>query len=331
MNENEYYQKLFFESLTKRKSQEKILYGMMDVLQLGKGACYKRMNGETSLTTAELIKLANHFQVSLDGVFQADRYISFQHSFAQKNTTFDLLSQFKFFSKPLSDDPQTSKLIYLANELPVFYYFSHKYIYNFLSSIWKHMHSSESKLIIEENPEVTSQLEIVRRDISSYYAGHPVTEIWNSNMFANLFQQIIFSITIRAFKEEVYLRHLMEDIKKLFDHLHDLAMSGSISVENNPDSERMIYLNEYGNFLNMVLYESDKINATCIGYDMPQFIVSYNPAFYVFSKEWIQKIRRRSVLISGEGYQYREMFFIKMEQDLKTFEEKVEKLMAVYY
>ena len=330
MNENEMFQKPFFDFLTKRKSQEQVLYGMMEVLNLRKGACYKRINGETALTTAELVKLAKHFQVSLDGIFQADNYISFQHSFAQNKTTFDPLSQFSFFSRPLNN-PQSSKLTYLANELPVFYYFSHQYIYNFLSSIWRHMHSSESKLIIEENPNVPIQLETIRREISSYYAGHPVTEIWNSNMFANLFQQIIFSITIRAFKNEAYVRNLMDDVKKLFNHLHELAMSGTTVRDNKSGSERMIYLNEYGNFLNMVLYESDKFNATCIGYDMPQFIVSYNPAFYNFSKDWIQKIRRRSVLISSDGFQYREMFFIKMEQDLKSFEDKVEKLMAVYY
>ena len=176
MNENEMFQKPFFDFLTKRKSQEQVLYGMMEVLNLRKGACYKRINGETALTTAELVKLANHFQVSLDGIFQADNYISFQHSFAQNKTTFDPLSQFSFFSRPLNN-PQSSKLTYLANELPVFYYFSHQYIYNFLSSIWRHMHSSESKLIIEENPNVPIQLETIRREISSYYAGHPVTEI----------------------------------------------------------------------------------------------------------------------------------------------------------
>lgn len=319
-------QKYFFDYLTRRYDSEYILYGMMDALQLRKGACYKRMNGETSLSLSELVTLCNKFNVSLDAIFQADRYISFQHSFSPKSDSFDLMSQFRFFLKPLGE-LTNSKLTYLANELPVFYYFSHKYIFNFLISVWSHLHSSESRLIIEENPAMTAQLDGIRSEISSYYAAHPVTEIWNSNMFANLYQQIIFSITIRAFKEEVFLRHLLDDVKKLVNHLHELAVSGG----NTGSAERMIYLNEYGNFLNMVLYESEKFNTTCIGYDMPQFIVTYNPAFYTFSKEWIQKIRKRSVLISGDGFQYREMFFLKLEQDFKNFEEKVEKLMAVYY
>lgn len=326
MDEQLILQKGFFDYLTRRFNSEYILYGMMDALSLRKGACYKRMNGDTSLSTSELIILANKFNVSLDAIFQADKYISFQHSFSPKHSSFDLLSQFKFFLKPLGDQA-TSKLTYLANELPVFYYFSHKYIFNFLISVWSHLHSSESRLVIEENPAMTTQIEQIRNEISSYYVSHPVTEIWNSNMFANLYQQIIFSITIRAFKDEVFLRHLLDDVKKLVTHMHELA----ISEGSNSRPDRMIYLNEYGNFLNMVLYESDKLNTTCIGYDMPQFIVTYNPAFYTFSKDWIQKIRRRSVLISGDGFQYREMFFLKLEQDFRTFEEKVEKLMAVYY
>lgn len=326
MSDHLLLQKRFFEHLTKRYNHEHLLYGMMDALDLRKGACYKRINGETTLSSSEMILLAEKFNASLDDIYQADKYISFQHSFSPKSNSFDLLSQFKFFLKPLGEIPN-SRLTYLANELPVFYYFSHKYIFSFLISVWSHLHSSETRLIVEENLEMTSQLDSLRREVSTYYTSHPVTEIWNSNMFANLYQQIIFCITIRAFKEESFLRELLDDVKTLVNHLHDLAVSGS----NSNSAAKMIYLNEYGNFLNMVLYESDKVNTTCIGYDMPQFIVTYNPAFYLFSKDWIQKIRRRSVLISGDGFQYREMFFLKMEQDFKNFEEKVEKLMAVYY
>jgi len=327
MNYQVIYQKKFFDYLLKRRGVETILYKGMEVLHIQKGAMYKRMNGETALTTAELIQLANHFDVSLDTIFQSEKYVTIQHPFLDQVSTIDFLDKFTFFLKPLQSNYK-SDLTYLANELPVFYYFSHKYIFNFLLSIWNHLHWSDTKLEIEENKEVNVQIEKIRAEITQYYEGHPVTEIWNSNMFANLYQQVIFCVTIRAFKDVNYILKLLEDIKMLIEHLHELAFKG---VMEGQSSERKIYLNDFGNYLNVVLYQSEKINSTFIGYDIPHFLVSYNSDFFEFSKKWIKRIKRRSVLISAEGYQYRELFFIKMENDFKDFDDKIAKLIGVYY
>jgi hypothetical protein len=321
-------QQQFFEYVIRRRGHEKALNDTMKVLNIRKGATYKRFNGETALTSAELITLARHFDVSLDSIFQGNKYISFEHPFTNQKTTIDFMGQFTYFLKPLSNHDK-SQLTYLANELPVFYYFSHKYIFNFLLSVWSHLHWSDSRLEIEENVEMTHQIDFIRKEITAYYDGHPVTEIWNNNMFANLYQQVIFSITVRAFKEEKFISNLVKDIADLIEHLRVLAMSEY--NEKDATQERKIYLNDYGNYLNLVLYESEKINTTFIGYDIPQFIVSYNQHFYDFSKSWIRKIKKRSVLISSEGYQNRELFFIKMENDYKYFLDRVEKLVSIYY
>lgn len=319
-------QAMFFDYLAQRRGVEKMLYGTMEVLNIKKGATYKRINGDTALTTEELVKLAIHFDVSLDSIYQPEKYISFQHPFKNQKTTIDFMAQFTYFLKPLSSKDK-SQLTYLANELPVFYYFSHKYIFNFLLSVWTHLHWTDTRLEIQENKEITQQVDFIRQEITNYYDGHPVTEIWNSNMLANLYQQIIFSITVRAFKEEKFINNLLKDIEELITHLRNLAMN----EYTEKTQERKIYLNDYGNYLNLVLYESEKIKTTFIGYDIPQFMVSFNPNFYDFSKSWIRKIRKRSVLISAEGYQNRELFFIKLEHDHKMFQDRVEKLLAIYY
>lgn len=61
------------------------------------------------------------------------------------------LNQFQKFIEPLKKRalPEKVKLSYLANELPVFYYFGHKYIFNFLMPVWRHLHWDEMNLEIE--------------------------------------------------------------------------------------------------------------------------------------------------------------------------------------
>lgn len=322
-------QKQFFDYLIKRRGKEAILYDTMEVLNLGKGATYKRLNGDSSLSTQELVTLARHFEISLDIVFQPDRFFSFKHPFLEQKTKINFMDQFKFFLKPISESEE-HHLTYLANELPVFYYFSHKYIFNFLLSIWDHVYWTDNRLVIQENIEVTQQVEVLRKDIMYYYDYQPVTEIWNSNMLNNLYQQIIFCISIKAFDKQIFVERLVMDIDRLINHLYDLC-----KVDPNDESKRgekrNIYLNEFGNYLNLVLYESEKIHATFVGFDVPQFIVSHNSEFYDFSKDWINKIKKRSVHISGEAYQSRERFFNQIRSEYEAFKVKVDKLLAIYY
>ncbi len=331
------YQKRFFDIISKRnKKNHNIHHELMDQLGIKRGAAYKRMNGDTALTLQEVIKLADHFNVSLDAIFKGDKYISFFHPFVHKEKTMDVfLDQFQKFIRPLRRGALQEKiqLSYLANELPVFYYFSHKYIFNFLMSVWGHLHWDDHQLEITTNPVYEKRASEFKDEILNNYYGHEVTEIWNSNMLNNLYQQVIFSITIRAFKEASYIELLINDIANLIQHLRRVSVEGVKYIKGTKieGSELKIYLNDFGNYLNVMQYESSAFKSTFIGYDYPQFIVSNNAQFFDFSSDWIGRIKKRSALISSEGYQFRELFFMKMDNDFDYFKSRVAKLVEVYY
>jgi len=339
MDLKETYQKKFFDILSQRNNKDhNVLYDVMDLLDIKKGAAYKRMNGDTAMTLEEVIKIADHYNLSLDATFRSDKFISFFHPFVNKEkASLDVfIDQYKKFFKPLralENKKEEVELTYLANELPIFYYFGHKYIFNFLISVWRHLHWSNTNLEIGNVEEYAAEGREIQNEILNYYYGNKVTEIWNSNMLNNLYQQIIFCITIRAFKEVSFLKLLINDIENLIHHLRDISISGVKSIKGAKieGSELKIYLNDFGNYMNLMQFQSKTIKSTFLGYDYPQFIVSHNKPFFDFSKDWINKIKKRSVLISTDGYQYRELFFIKMETDYMLFKERSEKLMGVYY
>lgn len=338
MEPNTNYQQRFFEILAKRNTKDnKIVHEVMDLLNIKKGAAYKRMNGDTTMPISEIITLSDHYNISLDATFRSDKYISFFHPFVhkEKSSLNSFIDQYKKFFKPVKglDASEQVELTYLANELPIFYYFGHKYIFSFMISVWKHLHWDDVNLTIGNVSEYDQEAKEIKNEISENYFGNSVTEIWNSNMLNNLYQQIIFCITIRAFKNADYVQQLTNDIENLILHLRDISISGVKSMKGDKveGSELKIYLNDFGNYLNIVQFDSKSVKSTFLGYDYPQFIVSHNKPFFQFSKDWINRLKKRSVLISSEGYQYRELFFIKMENDLKYFKERVDKLMEVYY
>ncbi len=321
----------FFQYLNHRFPTETVLQETMKVLHLKKGATYKRMNGDTALTSEELFKLATHFKISLDTALGNERYITVQHPFLMEKTGINFLDMFAHYLKPLLSS-EDSKLTYLANELPVFYYFSHKYIFNFLNAVWGHLHWENHQLKIELDVQMDYKIEKMRNEVLAYYDSHPVTEIWNSNMLANLYQQIFFSISTRAFSDVSFIDHLIKDIEKLIRQLRDLASTGEKKQGRTTEgTELKIYLNEFGNFQNIVLYESETIKTVFLGFDMPQFMVTHSRTFFKYSQSWIEKIRHRSVQISSDGYRYRELFFMTLEADFEAFKKKAEKLVDVYY
>ena len=326
-------QSKFFKDLADQNDQSSIVDETMEVLNLKRAAVYKRMNGDTAMTTAELISVADHFECSLDTMFFQNQFISFRHPFMQMPTTksIDFLELISGYLETLRSQ-KNSELTYMANELPFFYYISRKYIFNFQLSIWNHLHWEEGALTINENAHLDKSIETFRTEIADYYDSHPVTEIWNSNMLSNLYQQIIFCITIRAFSDIAFLDKLMMDIQNLIQHLKKIAVEGiRKSYGDKEQVDLNIYLNEFGNYLDIILYSGQNFQSTFIGFDYPQFIVTKSQRFYQYANQWTQKIKKRSVLISSEGFQLRELFFIKMEKDFNDFTYRVDNLIKVYY
>ncbi len=333
MNPQQELQTKFFKGLEKTIGQDNVLHGSMELLGLRKGAVYKRMNGDTALTTAELVSLSNHFQFSIDDSLLNGKFISFSHPFMQEIDTknIDFLRSISTYLETLRSR-EKSKLTYLANELPLFYYISRKYIFTFLMSIWNHLHWEEGALKINETTHLDENIESFRSEITDYYDAHPVTEIWNSNMMSNLYQQVIFCITIRAFNNISFINHLINDIKNLLEHLKDITLHGIRKSSNASEQvDLSIYLNEFGNYLNVLLYEGEDLDITFIAFDYPQFIKTNSTGFNQYSKNWIEKLKNRSLLISSAGYQYRELFFLKLEKDFEAFKVKAENLIKVYY
>ena len=319
----------FIDFIVKRKSKEKLLYAMIEELNIRKGAAYKRMNGDTKMSFEEIDKISARFGVSIDTAIGSAQFISMEHPFIKHDNSIDFLDKYAYYLKPLIGAQGDSKLVYMANELPIFYYFSHRYIFNFLLSVWNHLHWGEGRLKIVKNADISPQLNFLGSEVSNYYESHPVTEIWNSNMLSNLYQQIQFAVTIRAFEDAFYIEQLIADIKNLIERLQKIAGSGERQDEKHANTK--IYLNEFGNYQNLAIYQSQKLTVTFIGFDMPHFVVSYNKDFCDYSFQWIEKIKKRSVLISSEGYQFRELFFMKMQDDFKAFHDKLDKLKSVYY
>lgn len=117
----------------------------------------------------------------------------------------------------------------------------------------------------------------------------------------------------------------MIDIEHLLDHLREIAMQGKRDTQLEEPIDLKIYINEFGSYHNVILHKGETVNSTFLGFDYPHFIVTKNDQFYDYAYNWIDKIKQRSVLISGEGFQQRELYFKELKDQFLVFKGKVEK------
>jgi len=314
-------QQKFFSYLFNVFGKERVFNEIKEILHLQRGAIYKRINGDTALTSEELFKISRHFKVSLDTTLDNNPFFSFTHPFIDLKESVQFLDVFKFYLKPMIYQ-ESNELIYLANELPVFYYLAYPEIFNFQTGIWDY--KMGSKLKIPHKHKISSELSDLNSAVQAYYNSNPVTEIWNSTMLSNLYQQVLFCIGVRAFENQNQLEILVNDIHKM---LSDLKKT----VEDGDSGNHKIYLNDFGTYLNLVLYNRKDLKASFIGMDIPQFMVSHDETYFDFAMDWVNKIKEQSVLISSGGYQNKELFFVKLDKDFLRFKDNTQKLISLYY
>ena len=115
MNSQTRFQTRFFDKIAMLFPDQMIVNEVMELLNLRRGAAYKRMNGETALTAEELIRIAGHFDISLDNFFFGGKLISFSHPFMkdERVESRDFLSLIQGYMETLNLE-ETGELTYFC-------------------------------------------------------------------------------------------------------------------------------------------------------------------------------------------------------------------------
>ena len=122
-------QRKIFELIEQRSPNPKdIKDELATILNISKGAVYKRINGTTAITIADLAILMEKYGLSFDKLINPSKQvIKFHFPQLEKKITsfFDYTHTFKAAVDTFASLPNP-KIYYPTNELPFFYYFLDK-------------------------------------------------------------------------------------------------------------------------------------------------------------------------------------------------------------
>ena len=224
---NEFQTQLFDEIFSSTKGKRKITSELMEVLGCSRASLYRKRTGTTPLTTDELIRLADHFSLSIDAL----RKNTEENSLVVVCTTLPPIKGYDDIDFYLENTRLNlneavivpgAQLYFIAKEIPIYRYMDRPTLSAFRFYLWnlEHMRRND-RFDPSQAPNILFEK---GRELSQLSRQLKVTEFWTLSSFDNLIKQIQYiknmklasDRLISAMKKELeeVLAELVIDIKK---------------------------------------------------------------------------------------------------------------------
>lgn len=298
-----------------------------DLLKISNDSAYRRLRNETELSLDETYKICKHYRISVDSVFSSKgdsvtcNYIKLTDS-AENFESYltSLLTQLQRLSKS-----EQSKIVYAAEEIPIFHSFYSKELAAFKVFYWQRSvlnvpEYQTRKFDWDSIPE--KQLELASA-IHDTYLKIPSIEIWTDETIQTTIKQIEYYFDSGAFKEKEDAIRVLQELKKMMQAINDYA-------EHEHKSDRLAPAISFG------LYNSDLVIGTnCIHVNTGGTVFSYisfntlnslttsNQEFCEEIEHWMKNLIKKSTLISGIAEKQRFQFFSKAYKAIDQCIERV--------
>ncbi|HIP26916.1 MAG TPA: hypothetical protein EYG80_04605 [Flavobacteriaceae bacterium] len=243
--------------LLKSKSNKNISFidEIALALEINYDAAYRRVNGKTTISLEEAVKLSKYFNISLNKLFTIDddSKILIRQTLEIKNIkTLELYFNIVYKRlKPMINNDK-GKMYYSAKELPIFHLLYNTKLLRFKLYVWLQVlgHDNNSKKVAFENFHIPESLIDTVLDVGNLYRNVKITEIWSSNIINTVLHQIqyFFESSLLSHKSAITI---CEDLMSTIKNIEETAYYGKRD-ELNKTSYQLFYnplLNSNNNVL----------------------------------------------------------------------------------
>ena len=311
---------IFIKALKDRHpNRPKLVLALMELLDIGREAVYRRLRNDVEFSFFEIIKIAKTWNISLDGIIGVNS------------------EQIPFFMQPVNYiDPSKQELNFLrnviqsinsfkdfpdvefmniCNKLPRQLLAGFKYLNRFYLFKWKYQYGNEkksvpfSKVVISEDQ---------RKLTADYYSAiknvpHSIF-IFDYMLFDYLINDIRYFHTIELITaEEKEL--IKKDLYSLLDYLSELATTG---FYHETQKKVIIHISHLNVDTNYSYTYTNQINMCFVHVFDKYEIYTYDPKMMENFRTWIQLKKRTSFQITEVNQKGRIEYFTIQRQLIDT-------------
>jgi hypothetical protein len=312
-------------------SNVSLVHDVSELLGMSYDSAYRRIRGEKELSLDELKKLSQHYQVSIDTLFNlksnnvvfnslvlGDHGISFNEWL---NTILAQLKKINSFKE--------KEIIYSAKDIPIFHYFEFPEIFAFKVYFWHKAliptHEFEGKFI---SLKVADNLMETGRQIAMIYSKIPTSELWNEETFNSIIRQIEFCYVSGFFSKKEDAFRLCDVLETMIHHLQRQAEVGFRFLHGtNPEGiegSYKLYCNEVLLGDNTIFVKMDGNPTTFFTFNVINLLITSNPLFCQQNEQSLKILMKESTLISSTSAKDRNRFFIQIIEKINGLRKRIE-------
>lgn len=303
-------------------------HDLAKTLNLGLGAVYKRLKGETLLDIHEIAVLTEAYNLPLDALFQPGKgKVSFVFP-----TMLQPVRQLEQYLSSILDLMNWAnrlpgiQIFYSTAEIPIFHYMHFPELCAFKLYMWNRttweLPEWEDKLFNPEPFLENRRLQHLREAIiANYHTLHSI-EFWPVSILSNTLNAIDYCTESGAFERPGEAQLLRSQLAALVQHQKEMAKAGlKFNPGTAPDASSNVftlYHNEIAHTNITILLEWEKGRQAIATFDNPNFMHTTDPEFTQYAAGWFAKLRKRSLLISKEGEKHRNRYFNLLQMHLSA-------------
>ena len=288
------------------------------ILNVSSDSAYRRIRGETPLVLDEARELCQYFKLSLDQLLNAQSGATmFQNvridikNYSYEKYLTDLLMLVEYVGSFIHKE-----IIYLTKDMALFHNFYFKPLIAFRYFFWM-------KTIIQhpdfQNQEfdlncISPKIEKLSQDLTLAYNKIPSSEIWNTESINAALLQIEFYKESGYFSSSADIKMVYESLEETFVHLKQEAENGcKFMPGENPESKKNNFKFFYNRVIlgdNTIMVVTDRVKTVYINYDVLNYMFTRDEAFTNPCYDDLQKMMKKSTLISETSEKHRNIFLI---------------------
>jgi hypothetical protein len=298
------------------------------VLDIGYDAAYRRINLKTNLTLEESVKLAKHYKISLNKLFEAgsQNTIITELSPRLKNLSGieDWFKQSLNNVTPLTKSKSAS-IIYSAKDIPLFHTLKDSLLSRYKIYVWLKdvdVDMARSKITFDDfvNDLPNSLLESAYK-LGEVYKDINIIELWNDNTIIGTLQQVLYYFESRLLSKESALL-ICQDIEDVIKHIEEQTIQQSLTGSKNKATFHL-YKTDLHTLNNTIMVKTPQQKLFFQPFTvLTYFKIAHQPTCDLMF-EFFEKQMANSKLLVNAGEKDRNLFFNKMHEKINRLRMRV--------
>ncbi|MBB4800420.1 hypothetical protein HNP37_000459 [Flavobacterium nitrogenifigens] len=309
-------QDLFLKAIRQKISDSTSLIDKIaGVLEISYDASHRRISGKSKFSIDETIKLAGHFNISLDHLFSNKEKVIVEKTIEIENLK-DMLQYFKSSAEniELLTKNKKTELYYSAKDIPLFYFMDGTILSKFKAFVWLNLLNSSQKKVAFENFVIDESFTEYMQKLKKIYETTIVNEVWNDTTINSSLQQILYFYEAGLLNLK-NANALCIDLKRIINLIRTKC--------NESNDTFSIYYNELILLNNNMLIETDNKLTMFVPYTLLGYFITDNEESCKNVHQFFKQQIINSIPLGKSGIKEQNLFFNRAIRKIDYYIEKI--------